>query len=156
MALKSNFDFGRLEKETQQEADLIYERVIDSFIMAGEEFVKDARSQIQDHSMGTYKDQTTNLRNSIGYHIYREGQLVKMNTGRVAINPVDVQEHIKPKGIQLVGFAGMNYASHVESKGYNVISYQKDICLINLAVYLETLDVIAEGSAAKMEESFTP
>ena len=60
------------------------------------------------------------------------------------------------KGIQLIGIAGMNYASFVESKGYNVISYQADVCIVDLAMYLETLEVIEQGSAAKMEETFIP
>ena len=50
----------------------------------------------------------------------------------------------------------MNYASFVESKGYNVISYQADICMVDLAGYLENLEVIEQGTAARMEETFIP
>ena len=50
----------------------------------------------------------------------------------------------------------MNYASYVESKGYNVISYQADVCMVELGGYLENLDLIKEGTAAGMEETFIP
>ena len=67
-----------------------------------------------------------------------------------------VQNIAKPEGIQLIGIAGMDYASHVESKGYNVISYQADVCMVDLAMYLEKLGVIEQNSAANIEESFIP
>lgn len=35
-------------------------------------------------------------------------------------------------GVQLIGLAGMNYASEVEAKGYNVISVQADLILVDL------------------------
>lgn len=155
MALKSNFNEGQSMKDVQRQADSLYERIIQSFIRAGEEFVTNARGQMQDHAMGTYKDVTTNLRNSIGYFVFHDGELVKENSN-IVTNKIAIQELVKPKGFQLIGIAGMNYASHVESKGYNVISYQADICMVDLAVYLETLEVIEQGGAAKMEETFIP
>ena len=166
MALKAHFN-----DDTKQQVDIIYERVLESFIRAGEEFLTNAREQMQDHAMGTYKDITANLRNSIGYFIFYNGKNVFQNpaTGEytgpesegklpeseiAAINLTAIKDVIKPEGFQLIGVAGMEYASHVESKGYNVISYQADICLVDLAVYLENLDVIEKGTAVKFEESF--
>jgi hypothetical protein len=72
------------------------------------------------------------------------------------INKTAIQDVVKPKGFQLIGVAGMNYASHVESKGYNVISYQADVCMVNLGVSLEKLKVVEQGSTARMEETFLP
>lgn len=155
MALKSNFNAGKSMRDLQRQVDGIYTRVINSFIYAGESFVKNAREQIQDHAMGTYKDQTTNLRNSIGYFIFHDGRLIAEDS-TLASNRLEIQDLVKPRGIQLIGIAGMNYASHVEAKGYNVISYQADVCMVDLAVYLETLGVIKWGSGAKLEESFIP
>jgi hypothetical protein len=157
MALKSNFNEDRSMQDVNRQKDSLYERIINSFIRAGESFVSNARGQMQDHEMGTYKDVTTNLRNSIGYFIFHDGEIVRENqVGNAVENKQLVQDLIVPKGIQLIGIAGMNYASFVESKGYNVISYQNDICLVELAMYLETLGVIKEGSAANMEETFIP
>lgn len=155
MGIKSNFDSGRIQKETQSQAEALYERILQSFIRAGEKFVINARSQMQDHAMGTYKDQTTNLRNSIGYFVFHDGELLKEDSN-IVTNKMNIQDLINPKGFQLIGIAGMNYASYVESKGYNVISYQADVCMVDLAVYLETLEVIEQGSAARMEDTFLP
>ena len=93
----------------------------------------------------------------------RPGTIIgKTNEGRLAtdeiasINEQAIRDVINPKGFQSIGIAGMNYASHVESKGYNVISYQADVCLVDLATYLEKLEVIEKGTGARMEESFIP
>ena len=157
MALKSNFNEGASMRDVQRQEDSLYTKIINSFIYAGESFVKNAREQMQDHAMGTYKDVTTNLRNSIGYFVFHDGEMVIENQrGNAIANKQEIQDLIKPKGIQLIGIAGMNYASFVESKGYNVISYQADVCIVDLAMYLETLEIIEQGSAAKMEETFIP
>lgn len=155
MALKSNFNEGRIRRETQEQADALYQGIINAFIYAAEEFIVNARGQMQDHAMGTYKDQTTNLRNSIGYFIFHNGELVH-EKNEIVTNKSKVEEFIKPTGFQMILIAGMNYASYVESKGYNVISYQADVCMVDLAGYLENLGAIKEGSAARMEETFIP
>ena len=153
MALKANI--GDIERDTQQQKESLFEKILNSFIYAAEEFIVNARGQMQDHAMGTYKDQTTNLRNSIGYFIFFNGELVR-EKNEIGTNRAEVEEFVNPDGFQLILIAGMNYASYVESKGYNVISYQADICMIDLAGYLENLDVIKEGTAARMEETFIP
>jgi len=146
MALKSNFNEASSMKDVQKQADILYEKILNSFIYAGEEFVTNAREQEQSHEMGTYLDQTTNLRNSIGYFVYHDKELVKENQrGNAVANIQAIQDLVVPKGFQLIGIAGMNYASHVESKGYNVISNQADICIIDLTKYLA---IIKKESAA--------
>ena len=172
MALKSNFNEGRINREVEKQVNVIDEKILNSFIMAGEQFITDAREQGQSHGAGQYEDVTANLRNSVGYYVFHNGEKVigkepgsyagKTNEGKLSsseiaiINEIAIKDVINPKGFQLIGIAGMNYASHVESKGYNVISYQADVCLINLAGYLEKLEVIEQGSAARMEETFIP
>lgn len=159
MALKSNFNESQSMKDVEKQADSLYQKIINSFIMAGEEFIVNARGQMQDHAMGQYKDVTTNLRNSIHYFVFHNGELVQRSEpSMVVINlyDPDIQALIKPSGFQLLGIAGMNYASHVESKGYNVISYQADICMVDLAGYLENLEVVEQGTAAQMEDTFIP
>jgi hypothetical protein len=155
MALKSNFDSGRIQKETQAQAESLYSKILNAFIYAGETFVNNARDQMQDHAMGTYKDVTGNLRNSIGYFIFHNGALVKEDSN-IVTNKSIVEQQVKPDGFQLIGIAGMDYASYVESKGYNVISYQADVCIVDLSTYLEKLEVIEKGSAARTEETFIP
>jgi hypothetical protein len=173
MALKSNYNSASFGRDIQRQADSIHERILQTFIRAGEEFVKQAREQMQEHAMGTYKDVTANLRNSIGYYIFFDGKSVFQNPvsgeyagpkteGRLSkseiegINTEAIRDIVNPRGFQLIAVAGMNYASHVESKGYNVISYQVDVMVIDLMRDLEYLNVIDKGSAARYEESIIP
>jgi len=155
MALKSNFNEARSMRDIEKQAEVIYNKMLNSYIMAGEQFVINARGQLQSHAMGQYHDQTTNLRNSIGYFVFYNGTLVR-NDNKIAINRAKIDHLINPRGFQLIGIAGMNYASHVESKGYNVISYQADIAVIDLALSLEKINVVGGGTAAGLEETFIP
>lgn len=79
-----------------------------------------------------YKDQTGNLTSSIGYAIFKDGELWKISDFKERYNSKK-RKSIKgtleganyarslapqfPKGITLVVVAGMNYAAYVESKG---------------------------------------
>ncbi len=95
---------------------------------AGENFVNNARSN------DTYNDQTGNLRSSIGYIILNNGRVVHQNfklsrsgddreSGKVeAMNYASELASKYPQGWVLIGFAGMNYAAAVESRGYDVIT----------------------------------
>ena len=172
MALKSDFNEARSMKDVKKQKETLYQKIINAFITAAEDFITNAREQAQSHEAGQYEDVTANLRNSIGYYLYYNGKLVigkepgtyagkvkegKLSTGEIAsINKQAIQDVVKPTGFQMILIAGMNYASYVESKGYNVISYQADVFMVDLAGYLENLDVIKEGTAARMEETFIP
>ena len=101
-----------------------------------------------------YKDHTANLKNSISFALYFDGELVtskigegynstyKDEKGRTHDNPyskdevVQFQENalseyakkdgvIAPCGYSLIIVAGMNYGKHVEDKGYNVLHLTK-------------------------------
>lgn len=137
MALKVTFDEQASLREQMAVVERIRQDVIKSQSIAGEKFVTDCRDQVQDHSLGTYVDDTANLRHSIGYFIRIDGVIEMENTNATgeakeavlaAINDIPVVD-----GIQLIGLAGMNYASHVESKGYNVMSVQADVALVDLS-----------------------
>lgn len=157
MALKCNFNESKLASDIKHHSDELNERILASFIRAGLKFVKEARGQVQDHAMGTYVDQTTHLRNSIDFIVFHNGEMVRGSGSEFASSNLEkAREHVKEKGFQLICIAGMNYASYVESKGYNVISYQGDTCLVDLALYLEKLDAVKVGTAAQIEESFLP
>jgi len=144
MALKSDYNANEAKGEAQAYLDAIDERIIAAMEYAGEEFVRDSREQPGDHEQGFYEDQTTNLRNSIAYYIFRFGDLVTKNErGNTIINMELISELVQPKGYQLIGIAGMEYASYVEAKGYNVISVQADACIINLGEYLDDIKKFA-------------
>ncbi len=151
MSLKAHF-----KDDSSEQIESIGKKILNSFIMAGLKFVRDSREQVQDHAAGTYEDQTANLRNSIGFAVFHNGEMVYSDIGPKVEDLESIMNSVKPSGFQLIGFAGMNYASYVESKGYNVISYQADVCMVDISVYLEHLEIIEEGSAARAEDSFLP
>jgi hypothetical protein len=156
MALKSNFNESKSIQDLIRQEQILYEKIIRSFDRAGLNFVTQARQQVQDHALGTYIDQTTNLRNSIGYFIFQDGKLVRENTiGDAIANREMVKDLVIPKGIQLIGIAGMNYASYVESKGYNVISNQGETCIMNLTNYLETAEAIEKTHDTVLQEQMS-
>lgn len=98
----------------------IYEKLKE----AGEYFVKMARES------GSYQNQTGNLRSSIGYVIVKDGAIITSNFQQAAngTEGLETGKRIAAtiasgmKGFALIGVAGMDYAVHVESKGFEVIS----------------------------------
>ncbi|WP_346236922.1 hypothetical protein ABDK00_013225 [Niabella insulamsoli] len=73
----------------------------------------------------SFTDITANLRNSIGYGIYRDRQFIAGNfgTGKGGKAAKDkAQEVAMLDGLCIVFVAGMDYAIYVESKGYDVIT----------------------------------
>lgn len=88
-----------------------------------------------------YKDRTANLKNSISFALYLDGQLITSSVGKIpkAEEAEEGQEGVSaalseyaqkegvvaPKGYSLVIVAGMNYGKYVEDKGYNVLHLTK-------------------------------
>ena len=79
----------------------------------------------------SYKDQTGNLRSSIGFVVSVNGEIVQMSSFDVVKEGGDGAKGGKtyalqlvkdfPQGIVLIVVAGMNYASYVSAKGYDVL-----------------------------------
>lgn len=84
-----------------------------------------------------YKDHTANLKNSISYALFKDGELLMQSIGNIP-EPDATKEGqgqvednltayatrngvIAAKGYTLIIVAGMNYGAAVESKGYNVL-----------------------------------
>ena len=99
--------------------------LIRNFSYIGERVLNAARST------DSYKDQTGNLRSSIGYVVVVDGRVADISSFAVVKNG---QEGSKtgadyarklarkyPKGIVLIVCAGMNYAAYVSAKGYDVV-----------------------------------
>lgn len=109
----------------------IHRAIVTIMQYIGEECVRIAREQ------GTYGDVTGNLRNSIGYVLMRNGDIISQNfEERVASKVVSAAngkgilegqelaaELAKQvgKGYALIVVAGMHYAYYVETKGYDVL-----------------------------------
>lgn len=139
MGITSDFDVNRAKAELKAKAEEIRNKLITAWQYAGEQFISEARNQPQDHALGFYLDQTGNLRNSIGYYIFYNGQLVHSGGGNTEGMTLATSA-IEKEGLEFVGLAGMNYASYVEAKGYNVISMQADACIVNLRTYMDDVN----------------
>ena len=80
---------------------------------------------------GNYQNRTGNLRNANGYCVVRDGEVVKKEVISDGVHPDAVRQTENamaqiPKdtdGLYLVN--GMEYASYVEGKGYEVIMSEK-------------------------------
>lgn len=144
VAIKPKFNKDDITKILLDRKGIIESVILQRLTFIGEKAVKHARAN------GEYKDQTANLRSSIGYVVLKDGKEVSQNfarsgelkrtlksgknKGKVRItvgsaNGLDkareVIDEIKanyPKGYVLLIVAGMEYAAAVEAKGYDVIT----------------------------------
>ncbi len=80
---------------------------------------------------GDYQDQTGRLRRSIGFVVMKDGVLVSeyFQGGATAYEAKEkaINGANQHQGIVLAVIAGENYASYVESKGYNVLTTARQI-----------------------------
>jgi hypothetical protein len=119
----------------------------------GEECVNKARIT------GRYVDQTGNLRNSIGYVIVKDGNILKENfkatakvtgangkAGKGSKGGVGVGREFARElamrysnGYALIVVAGMNYAAAVESRGKDVLTSAEQLASEEVPKMMETL-----------------
>jgi hypothetical protein len=125
MALGFNpkFKASDITKQIKQQVKKIEAAILNRLQFIGETFIKNAREN------GTYKDQTGNLRSSIGYMILKDGQQVSIAFPGTKVQGRSRGEAIaeevagrQPKGFVLIVVAGMDYAAAVESKNYDVLT----------------------------------
>lgn len=112
-------------KELAQKLREYIERDKENIILVlhriGQEAVNWAREN------GSYTDRTGNLRNSIGYIIFENGEERDFFGNAPAQANKDVvvrlvRNRIPKHGLALVIFAGMEYGIYVEARGYTVLS----------------------------------
>ncbi|GGF00140.1 hypothetical protein SAMN05443634_105159 [Chishuiella changwenlii] len=123
MGLKANFsnsDLSNYHKKIEQD---IYNKAIQTYQYLGESIVAYAKGDVG------FMDQTGNLRSSIGYVLFVNGQVYKesyegkqegIRAGKDLAK--DLASSLRRAPIVLVITAGMNYAYQVETRGKNVIS----------------------------------
>ncbi|WP_287669482.1 MULTISPECIES: hypothetical protein [Bacteroides] len=128
------FDQKSLERWFEQFQSKAEYKTLVLLQAGGEKFIEVARRS------GSYKDQTGNLRSSIGYIIAKDGEVVKENfkesdkgtdktTGKYKGRRLAEEVSLSHTGgYILVGVAGMEYAAAVEAKGYEVISGANTQC----------------------------
>ena len=107
---KLNIAFDKIKEKYINEAT-------NKFIEVGERCIIEARDN------GSYTDRTGNLRNSVGYMVLLDGvEQSQSNINKLNRKQFDTIKTKYTKGLVLIVVAGMNYASYVEAKGYNVLS----------------------------------
>ena len=134
MALKAEFKvegIRQLQQKLNEKKEAL-KRVLDmKLLQLAEEAVSHAK-----HNKG-YKDRTANLKNSISFALFYDGQLVTKQIGQLSKPEEAPKEHrgvennldafaqedgvVAPSGYSLIIVAGMEYGAHVEHKGYNVL-----------------------------------
>lgn len=126
MPIKANFTQQQIEQLLQKKAENVHRAIVSVLYQLGELCVNEARN------FGSYTDRTGNLRSSVGFGVFKDGQPISYsNFEQVAkgteggIEGRNLLEKISGKyhnGYALIVVAGMNYAVYVEAKGYNVLS----------------------------------
>lgn len=123
MGIRANFNNNDLNKLQQQIIDEVFQKSIKAFQYIGEMLIAHARTNVG------FMDQTGNLRSSIGYVLFVNGQVYKeaysgsaegVKAGKDIAK--EIKATIQRESIVLVCTAGMNYALLVESRGYNVLT----------------------------------
>lgn len=125
---------GYIERELEK----VRESLIRDLASVGERVVNKARSlpSLPASAAGkphqpSYIDWSTNLRSSIGYAVVVDGEVANISGFEAVKNGqegskagADYARELArryPKGIVLIVCAGMNYASYVSAKGYDVL-----------------------------------
>jgi hypothetical protein len=134
MALKMRSSEEDLRRAFERWYQTIIDNIAEALLYVCTEAVNRARAT------DTYKDQTNNLRSSIGFVIYYNGQKLfrdfkKSGTGTGGGGDISGQQgQVQgesladkvsskfPSGFVAVIVAGMNYALYVEAKGFDVIT----------------------------------
>jgi hypothetical protein len=145
MGLKATFTEADVRRALDLGALEIERGILRIFQFVGEKFVKDAKESLKiDAGMfpkGDYQDQTANLRSSIGFMVLKDGivqsQKVERSQSEGVAAAMSLLYRIPKEGYQLIGVAGMDYASAVESRGYNVITSQADFAIVDLSSKLK-------------------
>src|SRR5690554_6924428 len=118
MAIKPKFTIEDVNRAMQAEFDKIDTGITAIFQKVGEEFVSNARMGLNIDKgafpKGNYRDQTANLRASIGYAVIRNGAIVYDEIhGPEGRAMIDKLLHLSVgTSYKLIGMAAMEYASY--------------------------------------------
>lgn len=119
MSLEVTTPIGEVQQYIEEQLALKVEVLINKLSYIGEGALRIAREQ------GSYTDRTKNLRNSTGYVIAIDGQVVTRAGFRTknengAAFAEELARTTEGKAV-LVVCAGMNYATYVSKRGYDVL-----------------------------------
>lgn len=135
MGIKTNFNPEDFRKNYEQALIDLISGIKDAFELAGLNAVAYARDK-KPEGVKDFTDRTNNLRSSIGYVLYKDGEKISSNfaaagSGKDGNGSEGVESGLKhaeqvasnySNGFVLVLAAGMHYAAYVEAKGYDVLT----------------------------------
>lgn len=130
MGIKAQHNFGDILKNHAIFLENVHVSLVEALTRTAQEITNLAKMT------DTYTDRTNNLRSSIGYVLYKDGQKVgasfeKAGTGTEGTGSegIDKGEEFAddvankyPSGYVVVLVAGMEYAAYVEAKNFDVIT----------------------------------
>lgn len=126
VGLKAGFTDSQIDAEIKQWMGRVYKVTLAEYSRLARQCVSDARNKSK--AQGGFDDQTGNLRASMGYVIFYNGRIAKQDFEGVSKGKKVGEVFAKkvgsdyPKGWAIVIVAGMEYASYVEAKSYDVIT----------------------------------
>lgn len=125
MPIRQITPMSEIDRYTEQRLRGLEQAVIRTLAYCGELCLNVARST------NSYKDQTGNLRSSIGYVVAVDGRIVSQSSFETVKEggqgskqgSAFAKQLVRrfPKGICLIVVAGMEYAAHVKNRGYDVL-----------------------------------
>jgi len=153
MPITPTFSLKDVEQRFQDFRNAIEKAQINRLMMLGEKCITYARNLPPEKG---FKDQTGNLRSSMGYMVFVDGVAVHSSTFEKVPsvnNPPEGTEYNgsetgknlcesigkDTEGVALVCVAGMNYALYVESKGRDVLAGAENLAEEELPKMLEQL-----------------
>lgn len=124
--IEAKFTKEDIERDLKEWAHRVYKITLAEYKRIARQCVTEARNKSK--ATGGFDDQTGNLRASMGYVIFYNGQQVDINFEGVSAGKNVGGGFAKkvaadyPKGWAIVIVAGMEYASFVEALNYDVIT----------------------------------
>ena len=125
MPIKPQTPQAEIDRYIDARVETLKKEVVRRLSHIGEQVINAARST------KSYKDQTGNLRSSIGYVIAVDGRVVEVSSFEVVKDGHEGSKGGKeyalqkisefPRGIVLLIVAGMTYAQHVSDRGLEVL-----------------------------------
>lgn len=125
MPIRQITPMSEIDRYTEQRLKGLEQAAIRTLAYCGEVCLNTARST------NSYKDRTGNLRSSIGYVVAVDGRIVNRSDFKTVKDggqgskqgAAFAKQLVRrfPKGICLIVVAGMEYAVHVQNKGYDVL-----------------------------------
>ena len=128
MGFRNDTPINDINEYIKARADNYFRRVVRTMKYIGELCVKQARNS--DAKVKDFKDDTGNLRSSIGYVVVHNGSILyesafprvkKGNKGHETGKDLAELLAAQSSGLCLIVVAGMEYAIYVKNKGYDVI-----------------------------------